>query len=376
MSDDSSTSTTTTTTTRAESIAGKVNGPVSSTQPPKQQIYLLPAHPEMYFLSDNLKQLALKMYMELDTVDPDRSNKFFETFGPGNIVLYPDRPHERFNDYEKLLKLMFDNDHIKYRSIHKGAPFFFMSWLAFDLRNYEKALFYMDSAISEDIRLDPSDWLSLPAGSFLTLTLPEFQIAHRTINMIQVLLNKEINRFNSISDLKPIIIQNLTEKFVKKLVQDIEKRTIVSALYVYILEFKERYQELELRSTMGGSIAPFIIHLFKGALIFESLLKYLYVKKDEIKKVKTLGNIFDLPTFKKDFFAIPKTSSYSIKAIYDYVPDNSIESAFTVTTMLRNTTGHNLIWDDEVFKDSQKYEVLFQQEMNAILYLIDKKFYF
>jgi hypothetical protein len=29
----------------------------------------------------------------------------------------------------------------KYRKMHKGTPFGFLSWLAFDMRNYEKAMF-------------------------------------------------------------------------------------------------------------------------------------------------------------------------------------------------------------------------------------------
>jgi hypothetical protein len=53
-------------------------------------------------------------------------------------------------------------DAVKYRQIHKGIPFYFMSWLAFDLRNYEKALFYIDAGISEDVRKNPKGWQENP----------------------------------------------------------------------------------------------------------------------------------------------------------------------------------------------------------------------
>jgi hypothetical protein len=38
-------------------------------------------------------------------------------------------------------------------------------------------------------------------------------------------------------------------------------------------------------------------------------------------------------------------------------------------TKLRNTTGHNLIWDN-IFDAPKKYEDLFQQLTNAILHVI------
>jgi hypothetical protein len=103
----------------------------------------------MHFLTDPLVELALHHFDNLDVAHGDW---FFSTFGPGNLVNATDRPHERFNDYESLLRLLQERNQLKYNQIHKGTPFFFLSWLAFDLRNYEKALYYLDAAISEDVK--------------------------------------------------------------------------------------------------------------------------------------------------------------------------------------------------------------------------------
>jgi len=134
----------------------------------------------MNFLSDPLVELALKHFDNLDATDVAIGDWFFSTFGPGNLLNATDRPQERFNDYESLLKLLQERNQQKYDRIHKGTPFFFLSWLAFDLRNYEKALYYLDASISEDLKNGKVDWINRPGADFLKLaTKPH--VAQRVI---------------------------------------------------------------------------------------------------------------------------------------------------------------------------------------------------
>ncbi len=336
----------------------------------------------MYFLKDQLIRLAQQIYANSDPTDPATADRFFETFGPGQrfshslsdpvTEYFPDQPFERFSDYESLLTLMQQIDGEKYKLMHKGTPFYYMAWLAFDLRNFEKALFYMDAAISEDIRKSPDEWISQPAGSFLTLN-SAFQVSHLTIDSIRRRLNEQLERFNRTSGLPTFSIDQFIDRFVKVLVQDTSKRTIISALYVYLLEYGDRYQELRLRSTAGGSIEPVVMHLFTGGVIFESLLKHCYPIKDDGTSVRTLRNIFATSAFARDFVAGLTISANSIQDILDAVRDDSLATAFSTTARLRNTTGHNLVWDD-VIADAEKYKLLFHQEVNALLYLIAVKF--
>lgn len=328
----------------------------------------------MYFFGDPLVKHAIEYYQSIDINDPESGDKFFGIFGPGNVVYHPpNKPFERFSDYEELLNIIQKDDPSKYNKIHKGKPFYFLSWLAFDLHNFEKALFYMDAAISEDIRKTPNNWINQPAGSFLILNMQN-QAAHRICTKIRNLLELQIDRFNNISKNNVLSVQSFIDKFVKIFIQKFENRTIISSFYIYLLEFLDRYQELLLRSTEGGSIQPFIIYLFKGALIFESLLKYLYPKKDNGNPIKTLGDVFHNSTaFKNDFNINVTTSSTSLKDIFNKIEGNTLESAFNTTAKLRNTTGHNLVWDD-VFSQPESFEKLFIQEMNAILYIILYKF--
>ena len=65
-------------------------------------------------------------------------------------------------------------------------------------------------------------------------------------------------------------------------------------------------------------------------------------------------------------------SANSLADIHAAIKDSSIETAFSTTGKLRNTTGHNLVWDD-IFDTPKNYVTFFEQEMNAILHVISQK---
>src|SRR5206468_2429544 len=74
----------------------------------------------MNFLTPPLVQLALHHFDHIESTAPDwvtRGDWFFSTFGPGNAIYATDRPHERFSDYEVLLKLLQNRDSAKYEAI-------------------------------------------------------------------------------------------------------------------------------------------------------------------------------------------------------------------------------------------------------------------
>lgn len=191
----------------------------------------------MHFLSQPLVNLALQHFEHLDPSDWRQGDRFFQTFGPGNVVDGTDRTYERFKDYEELLSLLHGHNQERYQLIHKGTPFFFLSWLAFDLRNYEKALYYLDTAISEDVRNFGLNWLDLPGAQFLRLST-EPHVGARVILKIRSELAKEIERFVNVSGLGSFSLDDLVNKFVAILIQVPTTRTIVSAFYIFMLVLK------------------------------------------------------------------------------------------------------------------------------------------
>lgn len=325
------------------------------------------------FLSTEKIATARLSFRQLSVLGPEDGDRFFEAFGPGNTVDVIQRPFERFEDYEFLMSAIQRDDPTKYAEIHKGTPFYFMAWTAFDLRNYEKAVYYMDSAIEEDRRARPTSWMDNPGYAFLKFEDSSNQVATRITKHLLENVNRELDRFNALSGRLPITIDLLREGFVDNLMQSPEKHPIVTAFYTFILEAEDRKKEILLRGTGGGSIEPILTFLFKGGLIFETLLKQLYPTQDNGQLCKTLGNVFNTGVFKTDFLNTVDTSSTSLIDIVDVIVNDDMQTAFNVASKLRNTTGHNLVWDD-VFSEPENFRKLYEQLINAILYVISVKY--
>jgi hypothetical protein len=307
-----------------------------------------------------------RRFDELDPNDQAAADKLFGDFGAGNMITGQHQPFERFEWYHGLLKLLFKRSREKYGKIHKGTPFFFLAWLSFDLRDYEKALTYLDAAISEDTRADPIGWRDRPGSRLLRLDPDPLHVGRRIIAVLRERLTEELGRFHGATGVS-LKLTEFLDRVPSRLLATSDSRMIASAFYVFILEADERAEELAMRSIAGGSTGPAQSLLFRGGVLFESLLKQIYPGHS------TLGAILHDSAFQHDFPGTYRTSAASLADILADMPDNSCETAFSTTARLRNTTGHNLIWDD-VFADPTALARLIHQQFNALLLVIDRKF--
>jgi hypothetical protein len=157
----------------------------------------------------------MRVFLDSDFGKPEDGDRFFGLFAPGNTAYFAERPFERFSDYEEMLQKLKEADAKKYQRMHKGTPFYFMSWLAFDLRNYEKALFYIDAALSEDVRKSPTGWRRNPGGRFLLLDSAS-QPSTRTVLAMRAILTDELERFNRISGLPRLEVDGSWRSFCGK----------------------------------------------------------------------------------------------------------------------------------------------------------------
>jgi hypothetical protein len=41
-----------------------------------------------------------------------------------------------------------------YAKLHKGTPFYWLAWAAFEVHDYETAAFYVDAAVSDNLKAD------------------------------------------------------------------------------------------------------------------------------------------------------------------------------------------------------------------------------
>ena len=131
----------------------------------------------------HLLDLAVLTFRERNLQLAEEADSFFREYGIGNTVDSPASPYERFAYYRDLLTRLRASDAQKFASVHKGIPLYFLSWLAFDLHQFEAALHFLDACIAEDKRKAPTGWFDNPGPQFLMLN-STVQGARRTVEML------------------------------------------------------------------------------------------------------------------------------------------------------------------------------------------------
>ncbi|MGO8826437.1 MAG: hypothetical protein ACLQU9_14535, partial [Acidimicrobiales bacterium] len=119
------------------------------------------------------------------------------------------------------------------------------------------------------------------------------------------------------------------------------KRTLVTALISFIAEWRYRARLINLFE--HGSREPFFLHLLRGCVLFESLLK------EQAKKVltqDTLGRILQHDLLAELGMANVQVgaNNFNNDVVAGLGPNMTIEATINSTAQARNTLGHNLVW--------------------------------
>jgi hypothetical protein len=313
-----------------------------------------------------LLDLAVLTFKERNLSRAPDADRFFVDHGIGNTEDRPASPYERFVYYLELLQRLRASDPQKFASIHKGIPLYFLAWLAFDLHQFEAALHFLDASIDEDKRKDPAGWLANPGPQFLLLNAP-VQAARRTVEMLASRVDLELNRLTgryNITFTRADFLGRFAEPMLRA-----GTGGIVAAFYAFLLEFDDRAVEVELRSSpVLGSYQPLFLHLFKGGLLLETLLK----QSLPALATSTLGAILQHQDFKARVgVTVQSIQEVPLATLCADALATTPESAFLATGRLRNTMGHNLI-RDPLPKLPDDYITLVRQEINAFLYAVTK----
>jgi hypothetical protein len=310
---------------------------------------------------------------------PDEGKFFADTrFFPG-IVRYSAsneifQPQKSLRAYEQILSQIKRIDPERYERMHKGTPFYIMGCLAYEMEDYERGVFYMDAALSEDIHNTGPQWKTLPAASFLFLDVTNLsaaanEITHRARNEVVY----QLERFVQTSG-QPLDADTLVDQFFKPNVTDSSYRSILTAILTFLLEGRSLRLNLELRSHYGGTLEPFLTHLFKGGLIFESLLKRKYGTNgrhtlgDYLTAAKTDLQL-DLQVYKRK---VPYQFEELPSLLNEWTSRDFQEKAIATAFAVRNTAGHDLAWQDK-FTD-EFYLGLFEGIVGAIFWTIKKTY--
>lgn len=304
------------------------------------------------------------------------SDNFFEKYGVGNDLTNINRPYERFHAYELLLEILSSHNRIRYEHIHKGTPFYFMGWTAFQTENYEKGIYYFDQAIAEDIRKSESADITVirnnPAVKSLLLdpqNLPGIVVALE----LRREMDDAFSRFNQGSGLA-MDANSFVSGFVigSGNYLDSTFRTIVTSIYSFILEYHTLVTSLQLRSIGGGSLEPFFLHLFKGCLLLESILK--------LRCPRNITTLYPAISHLNSRLQLNMSDlrGGTLDEVVQHVKtlrgrrENFQNLSFAAAYGVRNTTGHNLMWSDIFGNNSATYQNFFSLIMNAILWAVYK----
>jgi hypothetical protein len=240
-----------------------------------------------------------------------------------------------------------------------------MGMAAYRIHDFQTAIYYIDATLSEDNRNFPDDQ-NTPPHLFLRLEGEDGrQAAQHIVQGVQQTIEEYIGLYNQVLDKNPIGIQKYSIDDLRKsflipstLSGEPAKRSLSTSLITFFLEFKYRDFQLSL-IRVPGTNEPFYMHLFKGCLIFESLLK---TNPKTAITGRTLSKVLlelrdDLlldPQSKLDISADDAEEALNLAI----AGSDELTSSIIVTGKLRNTLSHNLGWPSEITRQQYMHGFL------------------
>jgi hypothetical protein len=176
-------------------------------------------------------------------------------------------------------------DHPTRYAMPKGTPFYFMGIAAFASHDYQTATFFFDAAAAEDVRHYPGD-NNQPALLFMRLDkTKQEQAARQIVDILVDRLNTALTNYAARKGCGTLTLDNVRDCFLNHLKRP-HRRTLTATFISFLAEWHYRAEMIDL--TRDVSREPFFTHLFRGCLLFESLLKE---KASKSHKRATLGSL-------------------------------------------------------------------------------------
>lgn len=266
-------------------------------------------------------------------------------------------------------------DSARYKEISKGTPFYWCGVASFRLNDYDMAVFYFDAALSEDRRKGDGTKKETPAAKFMHLKEDGHsagKISKYISSNIEELISYYKNSLNT-EDKPDIDVEFIRKNFIEVSIEENKYRSLPTTFISFMLEWEDRLQLIKLRKEYGTS-EPFFLHLFKGCLLFESLLKAKSKTKPSRESSqnpnslgallkehhKALGIINDTNTNADSF-----SNAINHKKCY-----SSFQAIIERVSKVRNTLAHNLCWDVEHDLNYENYNKTAQEIAIACLHVI------
>jgi hypothetical protein len=303
--------------------------------------------------------------------DPSSADEFFGRLVFNEFRLKGDHL-SAFNSAVDILTDLKAMDIQAYGRIHKGTIFYFTAISAFLLHDFQTATFFFDAAASEDMKNGPNS--RTPALLFMILDAQNPNQAARDLTVIaENLLRTIVDGYNQCPDSVALTVDEVRQIFLEHAINDHrEWRTLVTSWISFLLEWSHRFTILNLR-VEEGTWEPFYFHLFKGCLLFESLLKS--EPSGQVTE-NTLGTILNASTsYARARLGITRLIHTGNATLSDVLRDvgtaaPGIENDIEFAARLRNTVGHNLGWATTI--NLSEYSLLARKVTNSCLHAISR----
>jgi hypothetical protein len=261
-------------------------------------------------------------------------------------------------------------------NIHKGHPYYFIGISSYLLDDYETSIYFFDAAVTEDLNSgsDPENNPS-PSTRFLMLQgESDDQAAKQITQYAQAKVERVLKHYHSKITKDPSISQltldDLRKNFICYSLRATNQpglRTLVTAFITYCTEWDFRKDHFECGVAKGTS-EPFFLHLFRGCILFESLLKH---NRSDQPDCKTLGKILNENKIKDKLkTASVQGGEFELDDVFNKLQSyrNSISEAVEISYMARNTLGHTLGWNQNI--SQSQYQDLYFIIASSCLHVI------
>lgn len=332
------------------------------------------------FFASQEYRVALSKDLPVLPAAPASEDEFFTRHSVPQRLLIGGAAQHSIVAWENCLHSVKLTDPQRYERMHKGTPYYFMGVASYLIEDFEKAFFYMDCAVAEDHHIDVTSWRNTPAGYFMRLddSSPN-QFARELTSRTKQAVASALKAVTSLGG-AVLSLQQLHDKLLTPAIDGTDElRSAVTALFTFILEYEPRSRQLVFASSHGGSGEPFYLHLFKGSLIFETLLKVS--RPGQRLAQGTIGtylgdaNIKTMLGLPNQFQGMGNISfNQVIASVHNAVTnrDPFNERAIRAAWGVRNTTGHSLAWQTRPKPD--EYEMLFNHLLGALFHTVDRLF--
>jgi hypothetical protein len=297
------------------------------------------------------------------------SSSFFDEYHPYLRHVVSGRFPEAVNSGISLLSGVKQLSSDKYEDAHKGTPFYVMGFAAFASHDYETASFLFDAAVSEDLKNYPGR-TNTPALWFIQLDDGNAdQLARDVVKHVKVKATELIQHYNGREGAQTLTFNDVRNRFLKRILTggQLHTRALITTFISFIAEWHHR--TLLINLTNHGSREPFFMHLFRGCLLFESLLKE---NPSKGLQHETLGKILNQDLATELAIRQVDVREQDFNAMVGaLVPNMSVEDSIESTGKARNTLGHNIVWMTTGLTP-QTYDLLVRNIAVACIHAISK----